>query len=101
VLQICSPKASRSDFFYAVRSTENITLRELLETLKERAGLDLHFDWGAIEYWPGQIFEPWEGDFLPGWRPSVPLVDGIVELLRGAASSRLPESIAALHNELP
>jgi len=69
------------EVFYAVRSGLRITLRQLLEQVQQRTGLDLVFDWGAIPYWPGQIFEPWHGPVLPGWCPTVEPVEGIVSLM--------------------
>ena len=74
--------------FHAVRSGVRITLRELLEQVQSRTGLDLRFEWGVIPYWPGQIFEPWQGTLLPGWRPSVAPVDGIIAVLQEAMASR-------------
>jgi len=67
--------------FYAIRSGLRITLRQLLEQVHDRAGLDLTFDWGAISYWPGQIFEPWQGPILPGWVPTVDPIEGITTLV--------------------
>jgi nucleoside-diphosphate-sugar epimerase len=66
---------------HAVRSGVRITLRQLLEQVKQRIDLDLNFEWGAIPYWPGQIFEPWQGPILPGWQPTIDPVSGISELL--------------------
>jgi CDP-paratose synthetase len=82
--------------FHAVRSNERITLRELLEQVRERASLDLTFDWGAIPYWPGQIFEPWRGVVLPSWKANIPPVDGITALLLdkdAICSTTAPKSI--------
>jgi nucleoside-diphosphate-sugar epimerase len=66
---------------HAIRSGVRMTLRQLLEEVQRRAGLDLIFDWGAIKYWPGQIFEPWHGPLLPGWEPTVAPVEGITALI--------------------
>ena len=67
--------------FVAIRSGVRITLMELVEQVKTRANLDIEFDWGAVPYWPGQIFEPWQGPLLPGWAPKVSPIDGISELV--------------------
>lgn len=72
--------------FQCLRSGVRITLRELLEQVQERTGLDITFDWGAVPYPPGQIFEPWQGPTLRGWRPTIHPVDGIAELLLSAAT---------------
>jgi nucleoside-diphosphate-sugar epimerase len=73
--------------FLCIRSGIRISLRDLLEQVQKRTGLDLIFDWGAIPYWPGQIFEPWQGPLLPGWQPTVGPVDGIAELILGSTAS--------------
>jgi nucleoside-diphosphate-sugar epimerase len=67
--------------FHCIRSGVHISLRELLEQVKERIGLDITFNWGAVPYWPGQIFEPWQGPILPGWQPTISPVDGLSELI--------------------
>jgi nucleoside-diphosphate-sugar epimerase len=67
--------------FHAVRSGVRVTLRQLIEQVQQRGRPDLSFDWGAIPYWPGQIFEPWHGPLIPGWQPSVDPVEGIVAVV--------------------
>lgn len=67
--------------FLAVRSGHRISLRSLVEQVQHRADLDLRFDWGAIPYWPGQIFEPWQGPTPPGWSPTISPVEGISDLI--------------------
>jgi len=67
---------------YAVRSEERITLREMLERWHRRAGLDLIFEWGAIPYWPGQVFHPWRGEILPGWHPQLDAHSVVADWLR-------------------
>jgi nucleoside-diphosphate-sugar epimerase len=79
-------QAASMEPVYAVRSNERITLRKLLEAVRERAGLDIQFDWGAIPYLPNQIFNPWTGDCLPGWQPTIPPVDGIAKLITDAVA---------------
>ena len=76
--------------FHAIRSGVRITLRELLEQVHERTGLDVRFDWGAVRYWPGQIFEPWDGTILPGWRPTISPVDGICALISDELRKQAP-----------
>lgn len=69
---------------YAVRSNERVTLRRLLEEVRERAGLDIQFEWGAVKYSPSQIFSPWIGDLPPEWKPTVPPTEGITKLITDA-----------------
>jgi nucleoside-diphosphate-sugar epimerase len=81
---------------YAVRSKARLTLRELLEKIHEKAGLDLEFVWGGIEYWPGQIFDPWQGNCLPGWQPLIDPVEGVTRLVCDAAALRYAEPKGSL-----
>ena len=74
--------------FHSIRSSLRISLRELLERVQRRTALDLTFDWGAIPYWPGQIFEPWQGPLLPGWEPTIDPVEGISQLILAGQSTR-------------
>jgi nucleoside-diphosphate-sugar epimerase len=67
--------------FQCLRSGVRISLRELLEKVQDRTGLDITFDWGAVPYPPAQIFEPWQGPILRGWRSTIGPVDGIAELI--------------------
>ena len=84
--------------FHAIRSGVRITLRQLLEQVKEQIALDLTFDWGAIPYWPGQIFNPWHGPVLPGWSPTVDPVRGIAELLAAGIALRVrPETAGSVN----
>jgi nucleoside-diphosphate-sugar epimerase len=78
--------------FHAVRSGVRITLRQLLKQVHERAQLDITFDWGAIPYWPGQIFDPWQGPLLPNWQPAISPIDGITALISGVPAS--PQTIS-------
>lgn len=75
---------------YALPSQERVTLRKLLEAVRERTGLDIHFEWGAVPYSPSQIFTPWSGECLPGWRPIIPPVEGIAKLIADAAALKQP-----------
>jgi nucleoside-diphosphate-sugar epimerase len=67
---------------YAVRSERTITLRELIESFNAHAGTNLHLDWGAIAYWEGQIFQPWQGPLLPGWHAKIRIDTTVAEYLR-------------------
>jgi nucleoside-diphosphate-sugar epimerase len=77
---------------HCLRSGVRISLRELLERVQERTGLDLTFEWGAVPYRPEQVFEPWQGPLLPGWRTTVDPVDGVAELILASSTSARPSS---------
>ncbi len=76
--------------FQSLRSGVRISLRELLEQLQERTRLDITFDWGAVPYRAEQVFEPWQGPILPGWRPTIGPVDGIAELISTSLAAQQP-----------
>jgi len=59
---------SPAERLYCVRSERRATLRVLLESFNAHAGKDLTLAWGEIPYTRGQIFTPWQGPLLPGWR---------------------------------
>jgi nucleoside-diphosphate-sugar epimerase len=87
-------QAISTDPVYAVRSSERVTLRGLLEKVSELAGLDVQFAWGAVKYSPNQIFSPWTGNLPPGWKATVPPVEGIAKLITDATAIRsaVPQS---------
>lgn len=72
---------------YAVRSERKITLKKLIESFNAHAGTELHLHWGAITYWDGQIFEPWQGPLLPGWHAKVCIDTTVADYLRERDSS--------------
>jgi nucleoside-diphosphate-sugar epimerase len=73
---------------FAVGANQRVTLRRLLEDLRDRAGLNIQFDWGAVQYSPSQIFDPWTGPRLPGWEPVIAPVEGLAKLLIKMAISK-------------
>ena len=67
---------------YALRASSTVTMKELVDLFGRVAGKSLSADWGVRPYRAREMLEPWAGGAsLPGWRPEVPLEDGIRELL--------------------
>jgi nucleoside-diphosphate-sugar epimerase len=86
---------------YAVRSRERVTLRWLLQAVRERAGLDIQLDWGAVPYSANQVFSPWMGECLPGWQPSISPLEGIADLVKNGAAAARSASQAPEQSEKP
>ncbi len=73
---------------YALRSNEPKVLKEFIEDLARSGILDLQFVWGKIPYWSGQIFQVWQGEQLPGWRPRIDIKETLAEMARNCARNR-------------
>jgi nucleoside-diphosphate-sugar epimerase len=72
---------------YAVRASEFLTIRQVAATVEAALSLPVNARWGAREDRPGEMREPWIiADTLPGWSPSIALVDGIKRIAEGGAS---------------
>ncbi len=67
---------------YAVRSERIVTLRQLIESFNAYSGTELHLDWGAIPYWEGQIFTPWQGPLLPDWHAKICIDTTVAEYVQ-------------------
>ncbi len=74
---------------YSVHSGATHTLRSVVESLNERAHLQLDLGWGESEYWPGQVYTPWLGETLPGWRAQHDVLESLVQM---AGEARLQET---------
>lgn len=66
---------------HTVRSGEPVTLRELVSVVEDITGEALHVEWGARPYRTREMMADWEvGTPLPGWRPTIPLREGLADL---------------------
>jgi nucleoside-diphosphate-sugar epimerase len=60
-----------------------VTIRELVKVVGEVRGQPLQVVFGARNYRPREMFEPWNaGEPLPGWAPRIGLEDGVRSLLK-------------------
>lgn len=67
---------------FAVRSGNPIKLRDLVRLFSEASGRDIPVRWGARSYRSREIMTPWkDGRDLPGWKPRIPLSDGLRRLI--------------------
>jgi len=65
---------------YAVRGDEFLTLRDFVEEYNKRTGNRLTLGWGEHPAWEGQIFSPWRGSCLPGWKPSLDTMSELISM---------------------
>jgi nucleoside-diphosphate-sugar epimerase len=67
---------------YAVSSGERRTLKQVVATLEEAAGQKLAIEFGVRAHRPREVMVPWVGPPLPGWVPTISLLDGFKRLIR-------------------
>lgn len=66
---------------YAVSSNAPIPLRDVVELYERVKKTRLNIAWGAKSYRRREPMRPWSGGIaLPGWKPRVPLNEGIAQL---------------------
>lgn len=68
---------------YSVAAEKLLTLREIVECYELATGLKAPVQWGAIDFRERPIMEPYLHDGLPGWRPLVPLLEGLTQTFGG------------------
>jgi nucleoside-diphosphate-sugar epimerase len=67
---------------YAVSSGRTVSLRELVATFQRETKSIVPVQWGGRPYRKREVMVPWNrGEPLPGWRPRVPLAEGIKRLM--------------------
>lgn len=67
---------------FTVNSGESITLLQLVELIEDLLDDSLNIEWGARQYRKRQIMEPMPfHQRLPGWKPSIPLAEGLSSLI--------------------
>lgn len=65
---------------YAVSSGQRMPLKQLVELVIRETGIPLLPNWGKRPYRAREVMEPWIGEPLPGWQPSIDLATGVREL---------------------
>jgi nucleoside-diphosphate-sugar epimerase len=64
---------------FAVSSMAPCSLREVAAAYAAVLGTTLNIDWGARPYRKREVMRPWQDGLpIPGWRPIVPLSEGIL-----------------------
>ena len=70
---------------FALATGQPVSLGELVETLNSLLPQPLTCHWGAREYRPREVLEPWQGyTRLPQWQARIPLKEGLDALLKEA-----------------
>lgn len=62
---------------YSVGPDTLPTLREVAAVYAEATGMAPNIAWGGRPYRTREVMEPWPGRRLPGWSPTIDLLDGI------------------------
>ena len=63
---------------YAVSSGSRLCLRDLVNKYEAAIGMPIPVEWGGRPYRPREVMVPWtKGKPVPGWRPRIPLEDGL------------------------
>ena len=70
---------------WCAASGERRTLRRLLAEFKEATGLEPAAALGAKAYRPREVMRPWAGPAVPGWKPRIPLKEGLRRVYGAAA----------------
>jgi nucleoside-diphosphate-sugar epimerase len=86
------PSNSRATV-YAVSSRHPVRVRELAVIVGRVVGREVRVRWGARPNRDDEMLEPWDiGPELPGWRPRVPLEEGLRYVVAaGACGSGLDQ----------
>ncbi len=66
---------------YMVSSGYRLTVREVVARLEAISRRHVPVTFGARDYRPREVMEPWRGKALPGWRPNRTLGDGLTEMI--------------------
>lgn len=73
---------------FAVSSGTSRSLRELAAQFEAATGRSLSLRWGARPDRPREMTTPWQGaPCVPGWRPQVPLREGLARLWQAYAAA--------------
>ena len=68
---------------FMVRSSETISLRELVSKFEAELGESVPISWGEREYRTREVMRPWlELSSVPGWTARVTLVEGIQKIVK-------------------
>jgi nucleoside-diphosphate-sugar epimerase len=84
-LLVAAQRAGRNDTepseLFAVSAARRYTLREVAELYSSVTGRRIDVVWGGRPYRDREVMVPWSGDSLPGWRPAIPLAEGLRSLV--------------------
>jgi nucleoside-diphosphate-sugar epimerase len=86
-LKLClQQKENQFSSIFSVAPAESISVKTLVSMLESIYHKTLKAQWGARPYRANQLMNPWVGELVPGWSPSVTLSDGLKEQLNVATN---------------
>lgn len=63
---------------YSVSSGAPMKLKDMVASFSSIFGQPVRINWGGRAYRQREVMSPWDkGEFLPGWKPEIPLAEGI------------------------
>lgn len=70
---------------WCASSGERVSLRSLVDIFKEATGLSPEVRFGGRPYREREVMTPWLGEPVPGWKPGIPLKEGLRRVYGAAA----------------
>lgn len=70
---------------WCASSGERLSLRDLVDLFKEATGLNPMVRFGGRPYREREVMIPWLGTPVPGWKPGIPLKEGLRRVYGAAA----------------
>lgn len=67
---------------YAVSSSRRVSLRKVAAIYQRVTGRTVKIRWGGRPYRAREVMKPWKGMLLPGWKPTIDLEQGLLEITR-------------------
>lgn len=70
---------------FSIHTRRPKSLRAIVSEFEKASGKKLAINWGGRPYRTREVIHPWKGTkWVPGWRPTVPLIDGFRMVLKGS-----------------
>lgn len=74
---------------FAVSSGNPLRLKDLVQLYERAIGRELPIEWAGRPYRVREVMAPWgKGSFIPGWKPEVPIEEGIRRVISLAVSGK-------------
>lgn len=70
---------------WCAASGERVNLKTLVALFSEATGLSPKVEFGARPYREREVMTPWLGEAVPGWKPEIPLKEGLRRVYGAAA----------------
>jgi nucleoside-diphosphate-sugar epimerase len=76
-----SEDLSQGAAVFAVSGKERMTLQAVVQQLEKAARRRLPVEFGRRPHRPREVIHPWDGPELPGWQPTITLLEGFSQLI--------------------